>query len=86
MSEHKEYMPLCADIECENKCVECAVILCHIRDGTTDSNFRCHNCYWREQNAKVRREKDIEKLICYRCEKTFDWKDGLSNYCRDCLS
>lgn len=86
MSEHEEYIPLSANTECKNRCVKCAIELSHIRDGSTDSNFRCHNCYWREQNATARREKDIVQLICYRCENTFDWKNGISNYCRDCLS
>ena len=88
MSEHEEYIPICTEpnIDNERRCMKCAVKLCRIRDGTTDSNFRCHNCYWREQNTRARREKDIVQLICYRCENTFDWKNGISNYCYDCLS
>lgn len=84
MSEHEEFMPLCAHIEKENNCVECGITLNRIRDGTTNSNRRCRNCYWREHNMKARPEKDIVKMNCYRCENTFDWKLGISNFCNDC--
>ena len=84
MSEHEEFMPLCADIEDNNKCVVCKITLNHIRDGTTDINHRCHNCYWREENKRARREKDIVPLICYKCKNTIDWKPEISNICNDC--
>jgi len=88
MSEHDEFMPLYSnsnsDSDNETKCVECRITLNRIRDGTTDSNHRCHNCYWREQNIRARREKDIVHLICYKCKNTFDWKAEIGNFCNDC--
>jgi hypothetical protein len=84
MSEHDEFMPLCADTEDNNKCVECGITLNRIRDGTTDSNHRCHNCYWREHNMKARQEKEIVPLICHRCKNTFDWEPEIGNICDDC--
>ena len=84
MSEHEEFMPLFADIDTdkENKCVVCKITLNHMRDGRTDSNHRCRNCYWREQNS--RGQQNIVKMNCYRCENTFDWKLGIGNICDDC--
>ena len=31
-----------------NKCDECNIELNRIRDGNTDKNFRCNNCYWED--------------------------------------
>lgn len=84
MSEHEEFMPPCLDTEKENACIECEIKLNHVRDGTTNSNHRCHNCYWREQNTRARQEKQIVPFICYRCENTFDWEPGIGNICNDC--
>ena len=84
MSEHEEFMSLDSDTDNETKCVECRITLNRIRDGTTDSKHRCHNCYWREQNTKARQDKDIVHLICYKCKNTIDWKPEISNFCNDC--
>lgn len=84
MSEHDEFMPLCADIEKVNHCITCGVELNKMRDGRTDSNHCCRNCYWREQNIKARQEKDIVKMNCYSCENTFNWETGTDNFCNDC--
>ena len=88
MSEHEEYIPICTEpnIDNERRCMKCAVILKSARDETTNNKRYCYNCYWREQNEKARQETEIVPLICYQCEKTFDWINGISNYCRDCLS
>jgi len=84
MSEHEEYMPLCTDKEEEeeNHCITCRVELNKTRDGTTNTNYLCRNCYWREQNKKTR--QDIIKMNCYSCENTFDWEDRTGNTCNDC--
>jgi len=84
MSEHEEFMSLDSDTEQVNHCIKCRVKLNKMRDGTIDSNHRCHNCYWREQNTRARREKDIVHLICYKCKNTFDWKPEIGNFCNDC--
>ena len=31
-----------------NRCDECNIELDRIRDGSTDKNFRCNNCYWED--------------------------------------
>lgn len=83
MSEHEEYIPL--STETERRCIKCVVILNPVRDGTTNSNNCCHNCYWREQNMQAQHDDDIVPFICYHCEKTFNSLTGISNYCHDCL-
>lgn len=84
MSEHEEYMPLCGESKDGNNCIECRKKLDIIRDGTIDENSRCHNCYWREQNKRARREKDIIPLICDCCGKSFDWTPNSGDYCIEC--
>ena len=84
MSEHEEFMSLDSDTEQVNHCIKCRVKLNKMRDGTTDSNHRCRNCYWREQNTKARQDKDIVKMNCYRCENTLDRETGIGNVCNDC--
>ena len=50
--------------ESENnpRCGECGAVLEYYRDGHEDDGYRCHNCYWEEQNARARKEKDIVEL------------------------
>ena len=84
MSENEEYMPLFIEIEKDDCCIECKKTLRHFREGTTSTNNRCHNCYWRDHNSRARQESDIVPLICCRCENTFDWKIGIGNFCDDC--
>ena len=83
MSKHDEFMPLCANTDKVNHCITCGIQLNGVRDGRTDSNHCCRNCYWREQNS--RRQQTIVKMNCYSCENTFDWKSKTSNFCDDCL-
>ena len=43
-------------------CGDCNTPLDETRDGHEDDGGRCHNCYWEEENARARREKDIVEL------------------------
>jgi ankyrin repeat protein len=43
-------------------CGDCNISLDLTRDGHEDDGGRCHNCYWEEENARARREKDIVEL------------------------
>ena len=85
MSEHEEFLPLCANMKQENDCITCGVKLNKIRDGPINSSYYCRNCYWRGKNARAKQEKDTVKMNCYRCEKRFDWIDDKGNYCPDCI-
>ena len=43
-------------------CGDCNTPLDETRDGHEDDGGRCHNCYWEDENARARREKDIVEL------------------------
>jgi hypothetical protein len=43
-------------------CGDCKTSLDGIRDGHEEDGGRCHNCYWEEENARARRDKDIVEL------------------------
>ena len=36
----------------ENNCDECDIELDRYRDGSTDENIRCNNCYWEDKEGK----------------------------------
>ena len=52
-SEESEELAVCGD---------CKTPLDGIRDGHEEDGGRCHNCYWEEENARARRDKDIVEL------------------------
>ena len=52
-SEESEELAVCGD---------CKTPLDEIRDGHEEDGGRCHNCYWDEENARARRDKDIVEL------------------------
>ena len=52
-SEESEELAVCGD---------CKTPLDEIRDGHEEDGGRCHNCYWEEENARARRDKDIVEL------------------------
>ena len=52
-SEESEELAICGD---------CKTPLDGIRDGHEEDGERCHNCYWEEENARARRDKDIVEL------------------------
>ena len=52
-SEESEELAICGD---------CNTPLDGIRDGHEEDGGRCHNCYWEEENARARRDKDIVEL------------------------
>ena len=84
MSENEEYMPFCSKSKDAANCIECRKKLIEKRDGTVNENHRCHNCFWREQNARARKEKDIVRLICDCCGNAFDWTPNAGDYCIEC--
>ena len=43
-------------------CSSCKTQLDYFRDGTEEDGHRCHNCYWEEEGAYMRK-KDVPLLI-----------------------
>ena len=74
-----------------NKCDQCNIELDSIRDGSTDKNFRCNNCYWEDTEGKyseniikpdyrVNEEKGDRYVICDNCNESIDcWNSNI--YC-----
>ena len=72
-----------------NKCDECNIELDRIRDGSTDKNFRCNNCYWEDTEGKYsnniikpdyRKNEEKRHVICDNCNESIDcWNCNI--YC-----
>ena len=75
--------------ESVNNCDECNIELDRYRDGSTDKNIRCNNCYWEDKEGKYSsnlikpdyREKDEERYVtCNNCDERIDcWNCNI--YC-----
>ena len=75
--------------ESVNNCDECNTELDRYRDGSTDKNIRCNNCYWEDKEGKYSsnlikpdyREKDQERYVtCNNCDERIDcWSCNI--YC-----
>jgi hypothetical protein len=74
-----------------NKCDECNIKLDRIRDGSTDKNFRCNNCYWEDNEGKhseniikpdyrTKEETEDRYVTCINCNENIDcWNCNI--YC-----
>ena len=75
--------------ESVNNCDECNTELDRYRDGSTDKDIRCNNCYWEDKEGKSSsnlikpdyREKDEERYVtCNNCDERIDcWNCNI--YC-----
>lgn len=74
-----------------NTCDSCNIELDRIRDGSTDKNFRCNNCYWEDTEGKnssniiipdyrKNEENKDRYTICDNCDESVDcWNRNI--YC-----
>ena len=74
-----------------NKCENCNIQLDHARDGSTEKNFRCNNCYWEDKEGKnstnfikpdYRKNTDENDryVLCNNCSYETDcWNNNI--YC-----
>ena len=74
-----------------NKCDECHIELNETRDGSTDKNFRCNNCYWEDKEGKnsnfiikpdyrKNMEENDRYVLCNNCSYEIDcWNCNI--YC-----
>jgi hypothetical protein len=50
-------------------CVSCNIPLDYYRDGTIENGYRCHNCYWEEEEKQALRENIKLIIPDYRINK-----------------
>lgn len=52
-------------------CGSCQIELDHLRDGTTEDGYRCHNCYWEQEGGAnlIYPDYRIQKIQKKKCEK-----------------
>ena len=71
-----------------NKCDECNTELDRYRDGSTDKDIRCNNCYWEDKEGKHSlklikpdyREFEDRFVVCDNCNEKIDcWNNNI--YC-----